>query len=216
MTVLQKDIRRIPRLLIGLTTLAVGIYLTKISDLGLAPWGVFHDGLDQVWGIGFGVITQLVGLFVLVLSILLFRTKIGIGTIMNVAIVGPIIELLQQLQGELTNMYVQVPAFLLGFLLMTFGRSLYISSELGQGPRDGLFVGIARTTRFQVKYIKPAIELTVCIVGAILGGRVFFGTLIIVLFSGYFVQAFFTFLHFDPKHSTQHSIHEYFIKQESN
>jgi uncharacterized membrane protein YczE len=215
MTALQEDIRRIPRLLVGLITLAIGIYLTKISNLGLAPWGVFHDGLDHVTGLGFGVITQLVGLLVLILSFVLFRTKVGLGTFLNVALVGPIIELLERFQGQLDTVPIQIPVFIFGFVLMTFGRSLYISSELGQGPRDGLFVGIARTTRFQVKHIKPAIELTVLIIGTILGGRMFFGTLIIVLFSGYFVQGFFKLLRFDPKHARQHSIHEYFLKQES-
>lgn len=211
----RNDIKRLPRLLLGLVALATGIFFVRLSFLGLPPWGVFHDGLYLVSGIGFGYLTQLVGLVVLVLSMVLFRTKIGIGTVMNVAIVGPIIELWEALWPFATDTLLeQIPVFLLGMLLMTFGRSLYISSELGQGPRDGLFVGIARTTRFEVKHIKPAIELTVLIIGFILGGRFYVGTVLIVLLSGYLVQWFFNRLGFDPKQARQHSIRSYFQQKE--
>ena len=52
----------------------------------------------------------------------------------------------------------------LGILFTTLGRSLYIASKLGPGPRDGLFVGLARVTKFQVKYIKIIIEFIVLII----------------------------------------------------
>lgn len=212
----KRDSRKVPRLLAGLVILALGIYLTRLSQFGLAPWPVLHDGLENVTGIGFGFITQIVGIVILLFSIITFRTKVGIGTILNVLLVGPIIELFDLWYTVLPNqLWLEVMVFICGLLLMTFGRSLYISSELGQGPRDGLFVGLARTTRFQVKYIKLTIELIVCTIGFILGGTVGFGTILVVLFSGYLVQFYFRILQYNPKTSIQYSVLDYFKKKES-
>ena len=92
---------------------------------------------------------------------------------------------------------------------MTFGRSLYISTKLGPGPRDGVFVGLSRITQLDVKYIKPAVEFTVLFVGFLLGGTVGIGTLTAMLFSGYLVQFYFKKLGFNPKIENQRNLREY-------
>lgn len=215
MELLRKDLRKIPRLLVGLVVLALGIYLTRLSHFGLSPWSAFHDGLERVTGIGFGYITQIVGVIIMVFSILVFHTKIGIGTILNVLLVGPIIELYQVVYYVFPEtLFVQILIFMGGLLIMTFGRSLYISSELGQGPRDGLFIGLARTTRFEVKYIKLTIEFIVFVIGYLLGGTIGVGTILVVVLSGYLIQFYFKLLHYNPKTSMQNSFRDYLRTKE--
>jgi len=211
-----KDLRKIPRLMGGLVILSLGIYLTKLSQFGLSPWAALSDGLDVKTGIGFGYITQLIGVVVLVFSMVVFRTKVGIGTIFNVLFVGLFLEFYEVVYKDLPNqLWLEIIVFTVGLLLMTFGRSLYIASELGQGPRDGLFVGLARTTKYPVKYIKLSIELIVFLIGFSLGGRIGIGTVITVFASGYLVQFFFKVLKYDPKTSVQYSITDYiFHKKE--
>ena len=94
---------------------------------------------------------------------------------------------------------------------MTFGRSLYISTKLGPGPRDGIFVGLSRITQIDVKYVKPAVEFTVLAIGFALGGIVGIGTLTSMLFSGYLVQYYFKKLGFNPKIENQRNLKEYLI-----
>jgi len=217
MELFKRDVRKVPRLLVGLFVLAMGIYLTRLAGLGLAPWPILHDGLEKVTGIPFGFVTQIVGVIILVFSMIRFHTKVGVGTILNVLLVGPFIELFEVIYRVLpATLWIQIIVFIVGLLLMTFGRSLYISSELGQGPRDGLFVGLARTTKFEVKYIKLAIEFIVFVIGFALGGAVGIGTLIIVVLSGYLIQFYFKILRYDPKTSIQYSIFDYFTKKESS
>ena len=193
----------------------MGIYLTKLSQLGLSPWAALADGLDIITGLGFGYVTQLIGVVVMAFSMIVFRTKIGIGTILNVLLVGLILELYEVIYPALPQeLWLQIIVFVVGLLLMTFGRSLYISSALGQGPRDGLFVGLARTTKFEVKYIKLAIEFVVFIIGFGLGGKIGVGTILTVVFSGYLVQFYFKLLHYDPKTSVQYSIIDYMKKKD--
>lgn len=191
MTTLKIDLQRLPTLLVGFIFLALGIMLTKRSDLGMAPWGVFHQGLSIQLTLSFGVVTQLVGLFVLVISLVFLKTKIGIGTVLNVLIVGPLIDLYDTIIGfEPSTIYAQYSTLVAGIILMTFGRSLYISAQLGSGPRDGVFVGLHHLTSIDIKYIKPSIEFTVLMLGYLLGGTAGVGTVLVVISSGYFVQMF--------------------------
>lgn len=219
MTALKEDVKRVPKLLLGLLILGFGIYLTKLSAFGMSPWAIFHQGLTVTTGIPFGFITQIVGVVVLITTMVLFRTKIGIGTISNVLIVGPwivLLDILYQITPE--SLIFQFLMFVAGILLMTFGRSLYISSELGQGPRDGLFVGLAKTSGIQVKYVKLMIEFTVFVLGTLLllshpedlQKAVGVGTVIVVFGSGYLVQWYFKLLGFHPNHSKNHNIMRYF------
>lgn len=219
MKALKEDVKRVPKLVLGLLILGLGIYLTKLSAFGMSPWAIFHQGLTIRTGIPFGFITQIVGVFVLVITMVFFQTKVGIGTISNVLIVGPWIALLDVLYQEAPQTLVfQFLMFLIGLLFMTFGRSLYISSQLGQGPRDGLFVGLAKTSGVQVKYIKLMIEFTVLLLGTILllvdsdslQKAIGIGTIIIVVGSGYLVQWYFKLLGFHPDTSKNHNIMRYF------
>ncbi len=210
MELFKEDAKSIPLLLVGYIILALGIYLTKLSLLGMSSWSVLHDGLTNVSGLTFGRVTQLLGLVIMVLSIFFLKTKIGIETILNVVLVGFFIDFFEFLYPVAPDdILIKSIILLFGILFTTFGRSLYITSKLGPGPRDGLFVGLARITKIDVKYIKPSIELTVLLIGVLLGGKFGIGTIIITFVSGYMVQFFFRILKFDPKAEKQSDILNY-------
>lgn len=210
---LKNDLKRFPITLIGYLFLAFGIMLTMRSGLGMSPWGVFHQGLSYFTGASFGVITILVGLVVLGISVGFFKTKIGLGTIFNVLLVGWFIDLSNALFLYVpTTLFSQLLLFWMGLITLCFGRSLYIASRLGAGPRDGLFVGLSRKLHVEVKYVKPAIELTVLFVGFLFGGLVGYGTLIAAISSGYIIQVFFQLLSYDPSMKSESNIFRYFVK----
>lgn len=211
MKILINDVKRLPITILGFVFLSIGIMLTKRSMLGMPPWGVFHEGFSMLTGLSFGVITQLVGFVILLFSFFVLKIKIGLGTILNVLLVGWFIDLSDQYYNfDPTELFSKVLIYSIGLLSMTFGRSLYIASRLGAGPRDGLFVGLSKTLNIQVKYIKPAIELTVLLLGFIFGGTLGVGTVIAAFFSGYLVQMFFKLFSFDPSNHVQSNIFLYF------
>lgn len=213
MELLKRDLKRLPTLLLGFLILSIGLMLTIRANIGNTPWSVFHQGVSFKTGLSFGVVTQLFGVIFLVLSITLLRTKIGIGTILNVVIIGFIIDGADIMFTFIPTTIIQKSLiFIAGTLCTTAGRSLYISARLGTGPRDGIFVGLSRVTKIDVKYVKPSIELVVLIIGYFLGGVVGIGTLISVIVSGYLVQYFFKVLGFNPKAEMQSNLLHYFQK----
>lgn len=211
------ELKRVPRLLIGLIILTIGITLMKSADVGMNPWGVFHFGLAKATKIDVGVIIQLVGFVILILSMIFVKVKVGLGTIMNIIMVGSVLRFLLKYFTYVPNTDLQRYLLgVIGLLLITFGRSLYISADLGAGPRDGLFVGLSRMTKLDVKYIKPVIEFTVLIIGFLLGEKVGIGTAVSIIASSYLVNMFLLLLGFDPKKKKQSDITLYFKKRVSN
>jgi uncharacterized membrane protein YczE len=60
--------------------------------LGIDPWDTLHQGISVITGVPFGVVVIIVGVGVLLLWIPL-RQKPGIGTVLNVLIIGLTIDL---------------------------------------------------------------------------------------------------------------------------
>ncbi len=219
MELLKEDLKRIPLLFLGFAFLSFGIVLTKRADLGMNAWGIFHQGLSVKLNLSFGLVTFLIGLVILGFSMLILKSRVGIGTVLNIAVVGLMIDLSDYLYTYIPDTTTKkIIVMLFGLVIMTFGRSLYISTRLGPGPRDGLFVGLSRIAKIDVKYIKPTIEMTVLLLGFLLGGLVGYGTVFLIITSGYMVQFFFKILHFDPKTEVQRGFSDYIfsIKKGTN
>lgn len=212
MNCFKEDIKKIPRLILGFWFLALGLALTKKAGLGLNAWGVFHQGLSVITNISFGKIVQIVGIIVLFLSIFI-KIFPGIGTLLNILLIGTFIDFIDSfLYFDVSNIYFRFTLLFIGLILNTLGTALYILCELGKGPRDGLFMGLTKTTGISVKYIRPAIESVVLIIGYLLGGLISVGTVIITLTSGYLVNYFFALHNYDAKYAKQRKLKDWFIQ----
>jgi uncharacterized membrane protein YczE len=68
----------------------------------------------------------------------------------------------------------------LGILIVGIGSGIYLSSNLGPGPRDGLMVGLQKKTDASIATIRTIIELLAVLMGWMLGGLVGIGTILFV------------------------------------
>ena len=175
----QPRVARVVRCFLGLVVLGFGLALMVAADLGLAPWDVLHQGLSERIGLPIGTTGILVGVVVLLAWIPL-REPPGIGTILNVVVIGATIDL--------TLLWLDTPGWIGwqlallagGIYLWGPGSSLYIGAGLGPGPRDGLMTGLARRG-LPVGRVRLGIELTVLVLGWLLGGTVGVGTVLFTL-----------------------------------
>lgn len=197
--------KRLIQLVIGLILFSVGIVFTINANLGLAPWDAFHIGLSTLTGLSFGQISIIVGLILLVITYQL-NESIGLGTITNIVLIGIFIDIIFHFQWIplSENILSGVSMILLGMILIAIGSFFYIGSCFGTGPRDGLMVALTRVTRKPVGIIRASIELTVLILGALLGAKIGIGTLLIAFGIGPIVQVTFKLLKFDV-HNIEHS-----------
>jgi uncharacterized membrane protein YczE len=175
--------RRLAQLLIGLFLYGIAIAMMVRAGIGVSPWDVLAQGISLKTGLLFGLVTNLVGVAVLAFWIPL-RQRPGLGTVLNVLLVGPSAQLGLAFIPHQTELWAQVLLFVGGLLLPAVATGLYIGPKLGPGPRDGLMTGLHARTGWPIWAVRTGIEVTVLIIGWFLGGNVGVGTLAFALLVG--------------------------------
>ena len=174
--------RRLFNLYLGLTLFGVSSAMIVASGLGLGPWDVFHQGLSEQVGISLGWVVVGVGAVVLLLWIPL-RQRPGLGTISNAIVIGLVIDVTLTVLSQPASMAARVLLLVGGVLFSGVATGLYIGAGLGPGPRDGLMTGLAARGH-SIRVVRTALELTVLVVGWILGGTVGVGTVLFAVAIG--------------------------------
>jgi uncharacterized membrane protein YczE len=192
---------RFVKLLVGLCLFGIGTWLGLQAHLGVGPWDVLHGGLAKHLGTPFGRTAIGVSVVVLVIA-LIARVRPGVGTVLNVVVIGTVIDLFlgtSLLDGVRDA---PLPLRLLttagGIAAVAIGSALYLGAHLGPGPRDGLMVAIHQRTGWPVGAARAALECTVLLAGILLGGPVGVGTVAFALGIGPAVQLAFRVLRQTP------------------
>ncbi|GAA1988456.1 membrane protein [Terrabacter lapilli] len=181
--------RRTGQLLVGLVLYGVSMAMMIRSTLGLDPWDVFHAGLATHVPLTFGQVTIIVGALVLLLWVPL-RQWPGLGTVANVVVIGLAADAGLALIAPPQALWARVLLLASGIVLNGVAGGLYIGSQLGPGPRDGLMTGVARRSGLSIRLVRTTIELVVLAVGWLLGGPVGLGTIVYAVSIGPLVQFF--------------------------
>ncbi|WP_353356476.1 hypothetical protein [Intrasporangium sp. DVR] len=181
--------RRVVQLLFGLTLYGMSMAMLVRATLGLDPWDVFHAGVTLRVPLTFGQVTIVVGALVLLLWIPL-RQWPGLGTLSNVVVIGLAADAGLALMATPSGLAAQLGLLAGGLVLNGLAGGLYIGSQLGPGPRDGLMTGISRRTGLSLRLVRTSLELTVLAAGWVLGGPVGLGTVLYAVAIGPLVQFF--------------------------
>jgi uncharacterized protein len=174
---------RLLQLLVGLWVFGTGEAMLVAADIGNGPWVVLAQGVALHTPLSIGVATQLIGVVVL-LGWIPLRERPGLGTICNVIVIGLAIDVMLLVLPRPEAAAVQVGFVLIGVGLIGLGSGLYLTANLGPGPRDGWMTGLHRRYGWSLSRVRMGIELTVLVAGAALGGTVGVGTVIFALLIG--------------------------------
>ena len=198
---------RILRLLLGLMITALGTQIMVTASIGLNPRGILVQGLMAKTGLRFGTVTQLLGLILILISTC-FRLYPGIGTVLNVVLIGYIVDLYALLPFWATpnTLLFQILLFLPGLFLFSLGLAMYLSEELGSGPRDSIMLLCLRLPHSSVALSRTILDVFSAGTGYFLGGPVGIGSILAVMLSGCMLQACFRILHKDPRALCQKTI----------
>lgn len=170
-------------LLLGLLLFGLGEAILIAAGAGVSPWTVLAQGVSNHtdWSIGFS--TFIISGSVLFLWIPL-RQIPGIGTILNVIIIATVIEAALHYLPVTENSFSQFLYVLVGVLTTGIGGGIYLTANLGAGPRDGLMTGLQCLTGAPVAWVRNGIELSALLIGWSLGGVVGVGTLLFAFLIG--------------------------------
>jgi uncharacterized membrane protein YczE len=191
-------IKPIGRLLLGLYLFGLGLAMMIHTGLGVPPWDVLSQGLSVQTGWSFGTSAVVISAVVLLIWIPI-KQQPGIGTVINAILIGPFADLNAPLMPQLDGWLANLGWMLLGLISVALGAGLYISANLGAGPRDGLMVGLTRVSGWPFWVIRTIGESLVLATGWLLGGTVGIGTALFAVAIGYLMQTSMKMIGFDPK-----------------
>lgn len=164
----------------GLALFGLGEGLLIVSSTGASPWSVLAQGISLNVSFSVGTITLLISICVLILWIPL-NQKLGMGTIFNALIIAIMIDLCIKFVPVPSNYLSQIILAIVSVLLVGIGGGIYLVSNLGAGPRDGLMIGIQKKTNFPIAAVRAILEISVVSIGWYLGGTVGIGTILFAL-----------------------------------
>ena len=192
--------RRILMTLFGVLVCAFSVGLFSHSGMGVDPFQVLAQSLGRHaevgLGLDYGTFYMLLNLAMLVGIFVWNRGKIGLGTVMNVFLVGYIAAFSQDLMARLfpdPGLPVRIALLAVAVVVMCFGSAFYFTGDLGVSTYDAVALTLSeRTDTRYFKYIRIATDLLCVGTGWLLGGadKIGPGTLITALFMGPLISLF--------------------------
>jgi len=171
----------------GLWIFGTGEAAMVDAGIGVSPWTVLAQGIGERIGISVGAATFLCSALVL-LGWIVLRERPGLGTLANAVVIAIAIDAMRPVLPDPQSAPLQLLQVLLGIAAIGVGSGLYLTANLGPGPRDGLMTGLHRRLGFAVGRVRLGIEVTVLSAGWLLGGTVGAGTALFALLVGYAVS----------------------------
>lgn len=185
----QWQIRPLSLVVISIAMAIMGISegLLVLANFGSSPWTVFSQGISLQTGLSIGTVIAIVSVVVLLLWIPL-KLRFGLGTVLNVIIIALFVDLTVANLPAPSDLAERSLFMISGILLFGIGTTFYLSCQLGAGPRDGLMVGICQKYGWKVGVVRTTIEVSVCLLGFLLGGTVGISTVAFALGVGWIIQ----------------------------
>jgi uncharacterized membrane protein YczE len=162
-------------LVVGLAMFGMGEGLLVVAHWGATPWTVFAQGVSRHAHISLGWSTAAISCVVLLLWFPL-RERPGFGTVANLIIIAYVLDVTSSSLSEPSDDVLKALYMVAAVLLIGAGSALYLTCGLGPGPRDGLMTSLHRRLGVSVVYVRLTLEVTVLVVGWLLGGTVGVGT----------------------------------------
>ncbi len=181
---------RLAHLNVGLALFALAIAAMVSAEVGLGPWDAFHQGVALRTPLTIGQAIVAAGLALIVISAVMARVRPGVGTLLNMALIGPWVDLFlawsafPRADGGLAGWAL----FVAGLALLGVATGVYITAGLGAGPRDGFALALAERLGTSVRRARGLVEIVVLASGWALGGTVGLGTIAFAVSIGPLMQ----------------------------
>jgi len=185
----------------GLMLFAFGYYLQIVANIGLSPWTALNDGLALRLPITLGQASILVSV-IIVVSDLLMKERIGLGTLLDTFVVGWGMDLFVKLDliPYQTRFLPGLLVLFVGTVAACVGQWFYMTAALSCGPRDAFLVALGkRLPRLSIGTVNILLCLTVAVIGYALGGQIGVGTLITLFGTGVVMDAVNKIVRFEPR-----------------
>ena len=162
-------LKRILMSLTGVIITAISVGTFKFAALGVDPFQTFMTGMDALIPIGFGTLYVIINAVLLLFALAFDRHYIGISTLINLFLLGYVVDftvhLLTVLIPEAT-VAIRVVSFLLGFVFLCLGSSMYMTADLDVSTYDA--IALVCTNKWKLgkfRYVRITTDIACILLG---------------------------------------------------
>ncbi|HAT55938.1 MAG TPA: membrane protein [Lactobacillus sp.] len=172
----------------GIAILSLGTTFLREGQVGLDPFTALNTGMAAKFGLSLGTYQLAANLVIFVFIIILDRKKIGIGTVLNMVLVGYEIQWFSSIYKTLlpgsVNLFSIIADAIVGLLLFTLGASLYMTADLGVAPYDAIAPIASDRLHIQYRIVRIIQDVLFMLAAVLAGGPVGIATIIVAFFTG--------------------------------
>lgn len=187
--------RKIVMMCISVVMMGISVTLFKQSNFGTDPYTCMNLGISDAIHMSFGLLQLCINCLLLIFVFFLAKHLIHIGTLVNMAGVGFLVDIFSsifvKLFGEtVDSLPVRILLMLTGVVLLSLAASLYFTAGLGVAPYDAMSFIITERSKINYRWCRIFTDVLCTIIGFLLGSTVGVGTVITAFFMGPLVQLF--------------------------
>ena len=185
--------RRILMTVLGVLIAGFSVGIFNFSAFGMDPFQVLAHGIWEHLNIGFGLFYMILNLLMLIAIFFIDKSKIGLGTLINIFLLGYVVEFSSWLFATLIpdpTLIIRIVALLVGIVIISFGSALYFTGDLGVSTYDAVALLMAEKGVAKFQYCRIGTDVVCTLTGFLLGAIVNIGTVITAFFMGPIIAFF--------------------------
>lgn len=185
----QHLVQRTFVMLIAVIIMGCGVGFFMQASMGSDPFSTLNLGVSSKIGLSFGSWQVIVNTVLLVLVLVLDRSKLGLGTIGNMILVGYSADILNSLlRHVIVASELGIPArvgmTLLGVLMQLIGCAFYVTCGLGMAPYDAISYIVPERTKIPFRWWRIITDVSIVAIGFACGASIGIGTLLMAFGTG--------------------------------
>lgn len=180
----QSFTQRMIILLVGLFLMGISIALCSKTGWGADPITVLYDGIAKSLHVTLGIASVIVAIGMVVITFILDRKQLGIGTLVSPFIIQMGIDIAFPLINIPSNQMINFLFFLLGLLGLSLGISMTICADVGKGSYDALLISLSNLFNKEYTIVRWIIDAVLIGLGLCLHGSLTAGTIVAILLLG--------------------------------
>jgi uncharacterized membrane protein YczE len=190
---MKEKYRRIIMTVFGVLVAGFSVGMFNFSAFGMDPFQVLAHGIWMHIPMGFGTFYAILNLVMLVFIFIIDRHKIGLGTVINIFLLGYVVEFSSWLFATRIpdpSLGIRASMLAIGIVILCFGSSLYFIGDMGVSTYDAVALILSERKIARFQYCRIGSDLICTIIGFALGATVGVGTLVTAFFMGPIIAFF--------------------------
>lgn len=185
----KNALQRALLVLVGQIICGIGVGLFLFSGLGPDPNSVFISGVGFRLNLSYGMASFLCNGIILIMIYFIDKFYIHFASVLALVSVGFTADFTRFVLGSLLNItlnnfFIKLIFNVLGGVVLGLGITIYVSQNLGIAPFDGISEIISRKKNISISIVRRIIDITMLILGYLLGGTFGIGTIILAFLVG--------------------------------